>query len=153
MESVLISGECWKSHHVNYWLWGFLQKQCGFSIADDAALIHAHRLYRAVTDNVNDPLESNPRICWAVAGYNDSLKGSVPRGGCGVYVLPCDGCGEEYDGELTATIRVSNAFGDLSDNMLRIRNGKHPWLFSVKKIRNVLGQLSENSPVMDCNQN
>ena len=107
---------------------------------------------QAATENVNDPLESNPKICWAVAGYNDSLKGSVPRGGCGVYVLPCDGRGKEYDGELTATIRVSNRFGNRSDNMLRIRSGMGPWMFSVRQIRNVYGKLSEKAPVMNCDQ-
>jgi hypothetical protein len=153
-DSVMVSGECWKSHHVNYWLWGFLQKQCGFALADDAALVHFHRLFTAALAPLigsSEPVDSNARICWVVSGYHDSMKGSIPRIGCSAYVLPCEEC-DEYAGELTATIRVANRFGDGSDHLLRFRHNSPPWTFSVNTIRDAKGDLNPNAPVRDCNK-
>lgn len=66
-QTVRISGECWKAHHVNYWLWGYMAKLCGDQLSSATFLTWLHRVLNREDADVGG------RLIWTMAGYRGQL--------------------------------------------------------------------------------
>jgi hypothetical protein len=155
-----LNGQCWFTHYINYWLWGYLQKQCDFSIWDDDFIIWWHR-YWANRDEPADPPGARGRQCWAAAGYDGRLLDPKPfperynrfhqtfwtppgLNDCGDQIAPCTDCEEEYGGELTARIRSLTKDG--AKIMYSIRFGRELGIIDLSTLGN------PEAPIKDCDK-
>ncbi len=73
--TVTVKDECWKSHAVNYILWGALARWCNWSREYARGLISTYRHYRQYKSRPSDPLGIEARQYWSDIGWWYKDKG------------------------------------------------------------------------------
>lgn len=128
-DTASVEGKCYKTHGVNYVLWGLLARYCRTSLPNAIDAVRAYRRARFASGIVyrdpelaNDPIEENVRCYWTYMGYNGQLEPKVvwsctlmpEREQYRNYQVAAEetGCGKcpagEYTGTLTVRLKDSN---------------------------------------------
>jgi hypothetical protein len=107
-----VYGNCFKAHHVNYYLWGQLSRMCNEPWPKALSEVAAHRVIASTIgdpdpDSLKDQIEG--RQLWAILGWhgqfqpntNAQIKKNVAQ------QLQCSKCAQYYKGKLTAKMSGS----------------------------------------------